>query len=325
MEEKKKKFYNKKWFTIVMLILFAPVGIILLFINKHYKVIPNLIISVVALLFFILVILPVEETAEPVDQEDLVEASNEEKTTTVVELTLNAELNDDVLGFQGETNLPDRTLIAYEIWLDEDFDHIVEGSIEVKDGNYKEEVSIGDWPDGEIVVWVAFQTILGTSVHQPDEIIEVFGEMGENIEGDSVSETGDMKRVELEETLVKDTDDENEDIASTDQKENEPVEVSEPEQTLAQQNAVSMAEDYLAYTAFSKSGLIGQLEYEGFDNDDATYAVNNINVDWQEQAIIMAQDYLDYTSFSRVGLIEQLEYEGFSNEQATNAVDEIGL
>lgn len=86
-----------------------------------------------------------------------------------------------------------------------------------------------------------------------------------------------------------------------------------------------MANDYLDYTAFSKSGLIEQLEYEGFSNEDATYAVNKISVDWKEQAVNMANDYLDYTSFSRSGLIEQLEYEGFSNEDAVYAVDQIGL
>ncbi|AFM00766.1 protein of unknown function (DUF1535) [Desulfitobacterium dehalogenans ATCC 51507] len=96
-------------------------------------------------------------------------------------------------------------------------------------------------------------------------------------------------------------------------------------ETLSQKNAVAMANDYLDYTAFSKSGLIEQLEYEGFSNEDATYAVNKISVDWKEQAVNMANDYLDYTSFSRSGLIEQLEYEGFSNEDAVYAVDQIGL
>lgn len=107
----------------------------------------------------------------------------------------------------------------------------------------------------------------------------------------------------------------------------EEVATEEPEVDLSQsqQNAVGMARDYLNYTAFSKSGLVEQLEFEGFDNDDATFAVNEIDVDWQEQANQMAEDYLDYSNFSRSGLIEQLEFEGFSNEQATNAVDETGL
>jgi colicin import membrane protein len=101
----------------------------------------------------------------------------------------------------------------------------------------------------------------------------------------------------------------------------------EPKLTLAQENAIRSAESYLDYTAFSKSGLIEQLEYEGFSTEDATFALDTIdnNVDWSEQAVKAAKSYLDYTSFSRSGLIEQLVYEGYTNEQATHAVDEIGL
>lgn len=95
--------------------------------------------------------------------------------------------------------------------------------------------------------------------------------------------------------------------------------------TVSQEQAVRMANDYLNYTAFSKSGLIEQLEYEGFNNADATYAVENISVVWREQAVKMAKDYLDYTSFSRTRLIEQLEFEGFSNADATYATDAVGL
>lgn len=99
----------------------------------------------------------------------------------------------------------------------------------------------------------------------------------------------------------------------------------ETTETLSQKNAVGKAEDYLNYTAFSKSGLVEQLEYEGFSNEDATYAVNKVEADWKQQAVLKAEDYLNYSSFSRSGLIEQLEFEGFSNEEATYAVDEIGL
>jgi colicin import membrane protein len=102
-------------------------------------------------------------------------------------------------------------------------------------------------------------------------------------------------------------------------------EPKEPELTLSQQNAINKANDYLDFTAFSKSGLIEQLEFDGFPTDEATFAVNNITVDWKEQAGIKAKDYLDFTSFSRQGLIEQLEFDGFSTEEATYGVDQVGL
>ena len=96
-------------------------------------------------------------------------------------------------------------------------------------------------------------------------------------------------------------------------------------ETLSQRNAVAKAKSYLDFTSFSKSGLIKQLEYESFSNKDATYAVNNISVDWKEQAVKKAKSYLDFTSFSKSGLIKQLEFDGFTNEEATYAVGQIGF
>ena len=85
------------------------------------------------------------------------------------------------------------------------------------------------------------------------------------------------------------------------------------------------AADYLDYSAFSRSGLIDQLEFEGYSTDDATFAVDALGVDWNEQAAKSAEDYLDYSAFSRSGLIEQLEFEGYSREQAEYGVDQAGL
>ena len=96
-------------------------------------------------------------------------------------------------------------------------------------------------------------------------------------------------------------------------------------ETLSQKNAVRKAEQYLRTMPFSKSGLIAQLEFEGFSTEDATYAVNKIDVNWKEQAVKKAKSYLDTMAFSRSGLIEQLEFEGFTTEEATYAVDQIGL
>ncbi|MBM9464377.1 Ltp family lipoprotein [Aeromicrobium sp. YIM 150415] len=107
----------------------------------------------------------------------------------------------------------------------------------------------------------------------------------------------------------------------------EPEAEAEPEEsmTAGQRNAVSSAEDYLRFTAFSRSGLITQLEFEGYTTEDATFAVDHLQPDWNEQAAKSAQEYLDFTSFSRVGLIEQLQFDGFSPEEATYGVDQAGL
>ncbi len=95
--------------------------------------------------------------------------------------------------------------------------------------------------------------------------------------------------------------------------------------TKSQEQAVRQAEQYLDYTAFSRSGLIEQLEFEGFSRADATYAVDHITVDWKKQAAKKAEEYLDYTAFSRSGLIKQLEFEGFTSSQAKYGADAVGL
>ena len=96
-------------------------------------------------------------------------------------------------------------------------------------------------------------------------------------------------------------------------------------ETTSQKNAVKKAKSYLEFTAFSRQGLIEQLEYEKFSYDDAVYGVDHCNANWSEQAVKKAKSYLEFMAFSRDGLIEQLEYEGFSYEEAVYGVEANGL
>ncbi|MBS7008408.1 Ltp family lipoprotein [Anaerostipes sp.] len=91
--------------------------------------------------------------------------------------------------------------------------------------------------------------------------------------------------------------------------------------TTGEENALSKAYSYLNTMAFSKSGLIEQLEYEGFTKKEAKYAANNCGANWKEQAVKKAEQYLKNQSFSKSGLIEQLEYEGFTPKQARYGVN----
>lgn len=103
--------------------------------------------------------------------------------------------------------------------------------------------------------------------------------------------------------------------------------------TAEQRNAYNAGKQYLAYSAFSKQGLIDQLSSEVADNypvDAAEFAVDQIErrgeVDWYEQAERAAREYLDYTSFSKQGLIDQLSSEygsKFTQEQAEQAVENV--
>lgn len=102
------------------------------------------------------------------------------------------------------------------------------------------------------------------------------------------------------------------------------AEAPKPTLTLAQQNAVAKAKSYLGFSGFSRSGLISQLEYEGYATADATFAVDNAGADWNAEAAEKAADYLKLTSFSRDGLAGQLEYEGFTPDQIQFALTSVG-
>lgn len=99
-----------------------------------------------------------------------------------------------------------------------------------------------------------------------------------------------------------------------------PEDPSRSEITAGMQNAIDSAESYLDYTAFSRTGLINQLEFEDYSTDDATFAVDYLDVDWNEQAVKSAENYLSFSSFSRQGLVDQLVFEGFTYEQADYGV-----
>jgi hypothetical protein len=92
-----------------------------------------------------------------------------------------------------------------------------------------------------------------------------------------------------------------------------------------QENARRSAESYLETAAFSRAGLIKQLEYEGYSTADATGAVDALSTDWNAQAVKAAKNYLEVSPFSRSGLIEQLKYEGYTQEQAVYGVSQAGL
>lgn len=94
--------------------------------------------------------------------------------------------------------------------------------------------------------------------------------------------------------------------------------------TIGQKNALNQAESYLKTMAFSRQGLINQLEYEGYDEADILFAVDNVKVDWNEQCYKKAQSYLQVMSFSKQSLIQQLEYEGFTDSQISYAISKLG-
>nr|WP_198519630.1 MULTISPECIES: Ltp family lipoprotein [unclassified Microbacterium] len=102
------------------------------------------------------------------------------------------------------------------------------------------------------------------------------------------------------------------------------AEAPKPVLTVAQENAIKKAKNYLDFSGFSRSGLISQLEYEGFSPEDAAFAADNVGADWNAEAAEKAKSYMDMTAFSRDGLYDQLEYEGFTPEQIGAGLAAVG-
>jgi hypothetical protein len=104
-----------------------------------------------------------------------------------------------------------------------------------------------------------------------------------------------------------------------------PKEDSGPAESVAQENARESAAQYLDTSAFSRTGLIKQLKFEGFSEKDAAYGVAAQNADWKKQAAASAENYLDMSSFSRDGLIQQLKFEGFTQVEAEYGASKNGF
>jgi uncharacterized protein YecT (DUF1311 family) len=97
-----------------------------------------------------------------------------------------------------------------------------------------------------------------------------------------------------------------------------------------QKNAVRAAQSYLSISAFSRDGLIEQLSSQagnGFNVNDATKAVDSLNVDWNQEAVKSAKQYLQMMGFSCKGLVQQLSSRAgakFTEQQANFGAQRAG-
>jgi hypothetical protein len=82
------------------------------------------------------------------------------------------------------------------------------------------------------------------------------------------------------------------------------------EGTASEQMALREAQQYLQTQAFSRGGLIAQLDsqYGGeFSVADATWAADHCAADWNAEAVKAAKEYLDTQPFSHAALVQQLD------------------
>lgn len=89
------------------------------------------------------------------------------------------------------------------------------------------------------------------------------------------------------------------------------------------QNCYDQAMSYLDFMAFSRNGLIHQLQYEGYTDNAISNALDLLEkyyVSWDTEAVKKAQEYMETFSFSQQRLYEQLIHDGFTEEQANYGV-----
>lgn len=101
------------------------------------------------------------------------------------------------------------------------------------------------------------------------------------------------------------------------------------EPTIEEKNALYKAQSYANNMHMSKAKIYDQLtsEYgEGFSNDAAQYAIDNVKADWNANALEKAKSYQNTMHMSKSKIYDQLTSsygENFTKEQAQYAIDNL--
>lgn len=146
--------------------------------------------------------------------------------------------------------------------------------------------------------------------------------------GDDEEQPKDEPEVES-----KDTQDEADDSTLEEESEEEDSasedEAAQDDVPREHKNALKSAQNYLDLMAFSEKGLFEQLTSEHGDKypeEAAQYAIDNVEVDYNEQALKSAQSYQELMPMSDQELYDQLTSEHgekFTEEQAQYAIDHL--
>lgn len=92
-------------------------------------------------------------------------------------------------------------------------------------------------------------------------------------------------------------------------------------------NALRKAESYSKTMNMSRQGIYNQLtsSIEGFSDEEAQYAIDNVKADWDKNALEKAKSYQQTMSMSKNAIYNQLtsSIEGFTNEEAQYAIDHL--
>ena len=93
-----------------------------------------------------------------------------------------------------------------------------------------------------------------------------------------------------------------------------------------QVQAIQTAKDYLDTMHLSQTELLQMLSVENVDSEDAKFAIEYLNIDWNQEARKKAKEYCKHKiGFSKVKLKAQLLFDHFTEEEADFAVGHINV
>ena len=187
---------------------------------------------------------------------------------------------------------------------------------------------------GLTAIFLLFFMMSCTKQTQEGNTIESFSKLSsESIENSSV----DSKEMSIENSSVDskemstmnnsaDTKERSKDSVSADT-ESLGVETTKPPlESLSEKQvqAIQTAEDYLDTMPLSQTELLQMLAVDDIDLEDAKFAIEYLNIDWNQEAKKKAKEYCKHKiGFSKVKLKAQLLFDHFTEEEADFAVSHI--
>ena len=93
-----------------------------------------------------------------------------------------------------------------------------------------------------------------------------------------------------------------------------------------QLQAIQTAKDYLDTMHLSQTELLQMLSVENIDSEDAKFALEYLNIDWNQEARKKAKEYCKHKiGFSKEKLKAQLLFDHFTEEEADFALSHINV
>lgn len=108
-----------------------------------------------------------------------------------------AELRGNVLAVSGTTSLLDGSVISWEMGRDRGgglWDTYLSGEAEVRGGEFSFQANVDSIPGNKLYALLKFSFF--SSVNQPEQVREKYGERGQNMKGDHVHFYGDYRVLE---------------------------------------------------------------------------------------------------------------------------------